>query len=142
MGLFDFFRRQPPIREVERLADFIDEQAAFLVQKGMYDYARARSGPMPSVCSPRPNSSKAINHSRWRAYPLGLAMVGEMVEGVLHPHSGEDRRALARSRSSRWCSMFSIAIRCRPRLAQIFGRTRAPSLRNGSIRSARIRPSA
>ena len=49
MGLFDFFRRQPPIREVAELADFIDEQAAFLVQKGIYDYSRARSGPHAKV---------------------------------------------------------------------------------------------
>ena len=28
------------------------------------------------------------------AYPLGLAMVGEMVEGVLRPQAGDDRRAV------------------------------------------------
>jgi hypothetical protein len=35
-----------------------------------------------------------VERTRWTAYPLGLAMVGEMVEGVLRPHAGEDRRAV------------------------------------------------
>jgi len=42
MGLLDFFRRPPPIRDVEALADFIDRNAAFVVQKGIYEYSRAR----------------------------------------------------------------------------------------------------
>ena len=37
MGLFDFFRRRPPIRDAQSLADFIDENAAFLVQKAIYE---------------------------------------------------------------------------------------------------------
>ena len=45
MGLFDYFRRKPPIRDVQSLADFIDERAAFLVQKAIYEYSRARAGP-------------------------------------------------------------------------------------------------
>jgi hypothetical protein len=32
----------------------------------------------------------AVARSRWRAYPLGLAMVAELVEGVLRPY-GADR---------------------------------------------------
>ena len=45
MGLLDFLlRRKPAIETQEALADFVDEQAAFLVQKGIYDYSRARSG--------------------------------------------------------------------------------------------------
>ena len=94
MALFGFFRRKPPIREVKELADFIDEQAAFLIQKGIYDYSRARAGPHAKVLLNEPDFVKSLEQSRWRAYPLGLAMVGEMVEGVLRPHAGTDKRAL------------------------------------------------
>jgi hypothetical protein len=93
MGLFEVFRRQPPIRDLGELADFIDANAAFLVQKGIYEYARARSGHYSKVLFSEPEFHEAIEKSRWRAYPLGLAMVGEMVEGALHPFAAADRRA-------------------------------------------------
>ena len=95
MGFLDFLlRRKPPIRDVRELADFIDEQSAFLVQKAIYDYARARSGHFAKVMLADEGFQEALNRSRWRAYPLGLAMVGEMVEAVLGPQSGGDRRAV------------------------------------------------
>lgn len=93
MGLFDFLlRRKPPIRTSQELADFIDEQAAFLVQKGIYDYSRARSGHFSKVMLADEGFQSALNRSRWRAFPLGLAMVGETVETVLAPQAGGDRR--------------------------------------------------
>lgn len=92
MGLLDLFRRSPPIRDPGALADFIDQNAAFLVQKGMYEYSRARAGHYAKVLMAEPSFLAAIDHSRWQAYPLGLAMVGEAAEKVLHPHI-TDRRA-------------------------------------------------
>lgn len=98
MGLVDFirgfFRRKPPISDAGDLADFIDAQSAFLIQKGMYEYARARAGPYSKVMMSEPEFIEAANRSRWQGYPLGLAMVGEMVEGVLAPQADGDRRAL------------------------------------------------
>ncbi len=98
MGFVDFvfglFRRKPPIRDVRELADFIDEQAAFLVQKGIYDYSRARSGHYAKVMLADEGFQRALDRSRWRAYPLGLAMVGEMVDCVISPQSGSERRAV------------------------------------------------
>lgn len=94
MGLFDLFRRPPPIVETGELADFIDQNAAFLVQKGIYEYSRARAGHYAKVLLREPAFLEAVEHSRWHAYPLGLAIVGEMVEGVLRPHVGDDRRAV------------------------------------------------
>jgi hypothetical protein len=94
MGFFDFLlRRKPKITGCEPLADFIDEQAAFLIQKGIYDYARARSGHFSKIMLADQGFQSALNRSRWRAYPLGLAMVGETVEAVLSEHAGEDRRS-------------------------------------------------
>jgi hypothetical protein len=92
MAFFGFFRRWPPIREATELADFIDQQSAFLVQRYIYDYAHARSGPYSQSLLKQPEFMQAVERSRWTAYPLGLAMVGEMVEGVLRPHAGDERR--------------------------------------------------
>jgi hypothetical protein len=92
MGFFDIFRRAPAIREAGALADFIDKNAAFLIQKGMYEYSRARAGHYAKVLLSEPEFLEAIEKARWQGFPLGLAMVGEMVEGVLRPAMGEDRR--------------------------------------------------
>jgi hypothetical protein len=83
MGLLDLFRRKPPIRDQAAVATFIDENAAFLVQKGIYEYSRARAGHYSKVLFREPGFQSAVEISRWRAYPLGLVMVTEMVEGVL-----------------------------------------------------------
>ncbi|WP_291854747.1 hypothetical protein [Bradyrhizobium sp.] len=93
MGFFDLFRRSPAIVEAGALAEFIDRNAAFLVQKGMYEYSRARAGHYAKVLLREPEFLIAMESARWQAYPLGLAMVGEMVEKVLNPHIAADRRA-------------------------------------------------
>src|SRR6188508_3317472 len=92
MGLLNFFRRPPPICDVPALAEFIDGNAAFVAQKGIYEYSRARAGHYSKVLFGEPEFHAAVEESRWRAYPLGLAMVSEMVEGVLRA-GAEDRAA-------------------------------------------------
>lgn len=84
MNLRDlFFRRRPPIADLDSLADFIDEQSAFVTQKGIYEYSRARAGHYAKVLFSEKEFLDAVERSRWSAYPLGLAMVGELAEGVL-----------------------------------------------------------
>jgi len=87
------FRRKPPIVSIAELAEFIDGNAAFLVQKGIYEYSRARSGHFSKVLFREKSFQDAVEHSRWRAFPLGLAMVAEAVEGLLRPAAGDDRLA-------------------------------------------------
>jgi hypothetical protein len=94
MGLFDFFRRPPPIEDRAALAEFIDDNAAFVVQKGIYEYSRARAGHYAKVLFNEQPFVEAVDHARWQAFPLGLAMVAEVVEGILRPHAGDDRRAV------------------------------------------------
>lgn len=94
MAIFGFFRRQPSIREVSDLADFIDQRGAYLIQRYIYDYTHARSGPFSQRLLGLPDFAQAVERSRWSAYPLGLAMMGEMVEGVLAPHAAGDRRSV------------------------------------------------
>jgi hypothetical protein len=96
MGLLDIFRRPPPICDVPALADFIDANAAFVAQKGIYEYSRARAGHYAKVLFREPEFQAAAENSRWRAYPLGLAMVSELVEGVLRPHTDDRRVALGK----------------------------------------------
>lgn len=92
MAFFGFFRRRPPIHEVGQLGDFIDEQSAYLIQRYIFDYTHARTGPLSKAMFGRPEFVRHFERSRWSAFPLGLAMVGEMVEGVLRPHVGEEKR--------------------------------------------------
>jgi hypothetical protein len=82
--------RRPAVADLDALAVFVDERAAFLVQKGIYEYSRARAGHYAKVLFHEPEFNAALDRSRWQAYPLGLAMVGEMVEAAVRPHAGED----------------------------------------------------
>jgi hypothetical protein len=88
--VFGLFRR-PPICDTGALADFIDRHAAFLVQKGIYEYSRARAGHYAKVLFKESEFQQAVERARWRAYPLGLAMVAELVQGMLRPHVHDNR---------------------------------------------------
>jgi hypothetical protein len=91
LGLFALFRRPPPIRDLGELASFIDAQAAFVTQKGIYEYARARAGHYAKVLFREPMFVEAVERSRWSAYPIGLALVAELVEGILRPRGDAER---------------------------------------------------
>jgi hypothetical protein len=84
------FWRRLPVADLAALATFVDEQSAFLVQKGIYEYSRARAGHYAKVLFNEREFLDALERSRWSAYPLGLAMVGEVVDGVLRGHAGSD----------------------------------------------------
>jgi hypothetical protein len=93
MGLFDIFKRQPPIRDVAALAEFIDGNAAFVTQKGLYEYSRVRAGHYAKELFKEQAFQDAIEHARWCAFPIGLAMVAEVVDSVLHGDSTAGRAA-------------------------------------------------
>jgi hypothetical protein len=94
LGIFGFLRRKPKVRTAADLAHFIDENAAFLMQKGLYEYSRARAGHYAKALFAEPGFIAAIEQSRWRAFPLGLALIGEMVDGALRPYARDNARAL------------------------------------------------
>ena len=96
MRFLEWFRRAPPIADADTLAAFIDSQAAFLMQKGIYEYSRARSGHYAKVMFGEQQFTDAFNLARWQAYPLGLAMVGELVEGVLRGIGGAGPKEVSR----------------------------------------------
>ena len=92
MNLLAFFRRRQASASLEALADFIDGNAAFLVQKGIYEYSRARAGHYSKILFAEDDFQQAVEHARWQAYPLGLAMVAEVAEGLLRAGDDDDRQ--------------------------------------------------
>lgn len=94
MGFFDMFRRGAPVAGRDALLDFLDAQAAFLAQKGLFEYSRARAGPYGNILFDEKSFLAELETSRWKAFPVMLAMVGEAVEGVLRPQAGNRRSAM------------------------------------------------
>ncbi len=96
MGFFDIFRRPPRVNDMEALGAFVNEQSAFLTQKGIYEFSRARAGHYAKVLFTEKEFLDAADKSRWAAFPLGLTMVGEVVEGVLRRHAETEDKAPVR----------------------------------------------
>lgn len=86
MGLFDqWFKRPARIDTPDALEDFLDGNAAFVAQRCLYEYARAIAGYAWQPLMEEEGFRTAMERSRWQAYPLALALVAEVVEGVLRP---------------------------------------------------------
>lgn len=96
MALFGLFgRKKPQIRDPKDLADFIDEQASALVQDGIQEHVRARAGDQAERILAEDAFSRLADTARWRTYPLGLAMIAEVIDGLLRPQAGAEQRALS-----------------------------------------------
>ena len=87
MGLLDVFRKPPPLRCKGDLEDFIDIRSAFLIQKCVYEYSRARTGILSQKLFKEPAFLEALSRARWEGYPIALQYVTEMVEGVLRRYA-------------------------------------------------------
>ncbi|MGQ7790866.1 hypothetical protein ACUN0C_00480 [Faunimonas sp. B44] len=94
MRIADLFRKTPPFASLPALEDFFDSRTAFMVQKCVFEYARARSGLLSSKLFKEAAFMSALNAARWRNYPLCLECVAVMSEHALRPHAGEDGPAL------------------------------------------------
>jgi hypothetical protein len=86
------FRRKPAIRDWTAVASFLDANAAFLVNRTMYEYARARAGFSSEKLFRERDFLAAIEAARWTAYPIALANVAELVWGAL-ARAAPDARA-------------------------------------------------
>lgn len=95
--LTKLFKRPDPIRDSAALAEFITANAAFVVQKGIYEYARARAGHYAKVLFGEEGFQRAVEEARWRAFPLGLAMVGEVATVVLQQTTSLPRETVVRA---------------------------------------------
>lgn len=94
MGILDWFRSKPPIASRADVVEFIDTRAAFIVQKNIFDYTHALTGPYYSKLITEPAFKDAVDKSRWQSYPLALSCVSEMVHGALLAGT-KDARGLA-----------------------------------------------
>jgi hypothetical protein len=86
MGLFDIFRKPAPVRTAADLEDFLDSRAAFLVQKCVYEYSRARAGILWQKLFREEGFRRAVERSSWQNYEIGLGNVALMVDATLRPH--------------------------------------------------------
>jgi hypothetical protein len=98
LGIPAYFRGGPAIDSREGLIEFLDTRSAFLIQKNIFDYARARAGPYFSTIIREEPFKHAVEVSRWTNYPVGLVALAEIVRGVLF-EVGE-RKALSDAISS------------------------------------------
>ena len=111
MGLVDWvlgipahFGRAPVVDTRDKLIEFLDTRSAFLIQKNIFDYARARAGPYFSSMINEDAFRHAVEVSRWTSYPVGLAALAEIVRGVLF--EAADRKALNDAVSSATIAAF------------------------------------
>ncbi|MEM8877386.1 MAG: hypothetical protein AAGD23_05890 [Pseudomonadota bacterium] len=91
MGFWDLFKKPPKVNDLETLEDYIESRAAFLAQKCIYEYARARTGLNSEKLFSEPEFQEALDRSRWEAFVMTLADVVEMIAGELRPHLNSAR---------------------------------------------------
>jgi hypothetical protein len=87
--------RTEPIATIEALEAFADSRAAFMAQKCVFEYCRARSGVLSMKLFKEQAFMDAMHHSRWTTYALVYCDVAEMIEGVLRPHARGSLKLLA-----------------------------------------------
>jgi hypothetical protein len=83
LGIPAYFRKKPRIDTRETLVDFLDSRSAYLIQKNIFDYARARSGPYFSQIIKEDAFKRSVEVARWTGYPTGLAAIAEIARGIL-----------------------------------------------------------
>ncbi|MEP9351280.1 hypothetical protein [Xanthobacter sp. KR7-225] len=88
-----FLRGPAPITDRAGLVDFVESRAAFLVQKSIMDYARARSGPFFTSLLKEEPFRQAVAVSRWTLYPVGLTLVGEMLDAFVRAGGADPVRS-------------------------------------------------
>ena len=93
--LTSWFKTEP-IETLDALEGFLDSRSAFLAQKCIYEYSRARAGINFQKLFKEQEFQDAILRSTWASYPIACAFVCEMVEGQLRAFAQQDTEALAR----------------------------------------------
>jgi len=94
VGFLDLFRKRPRAADWAGLEDFVARNASFIVNRTMYEYARARAGLFAEKLFREPEFQAAIEANRWKAFPIGVGVVAELSEGRLRPHCRDRELAL------------------------------------------------
>jgi hypothetical protein len=87
--------RPEPIASVPELQAFMDSRAAFIAQKCVVEYARARTGVLSTKLFKEAAFKEALTRSRWTTYTIAYCDVSEMVEGLLRSRVRLSRTELA-----------------------------------------------
>jgi hypothetical protein len=102
MALLDLFR---PIRDVETLVGFIDLEAEALGRAVVETYLQGRAGTAAKQLFATAKFIAARDRAQHEAYPVALAMIGEMVLAELAA-PGEIAPDLAHGLSARLAGLF------------------------------------
>ncbi|MGH6771232.1 MAG: hypothetical protein ACRECO_19680 [Xanthobacteraceae bacterium] len=93
MSIFDIFRRRT-VRDPASLAAFVDEQSLSLSERAVHDYLRGRAAEKADALFADATFRATLDKTRWEARPRSLAMVGEIVQGMLRLHAGSNTREM------------------------------------------------
>ena len=81
MALLDWIRpRRRAPRDLAGLASFVESRAAFLVQKTIYEYSRARASVHSDTLFGEEAFVQAVNRACWTGLPDGLVFEALMVD--------------------------------------------------------------
>lgn len=86
-------RRPPPVTGVGELADFLSAQTAYIAQRSVIEYCRARAGLNWDKLFAEPSFLDRLEVCRWEAYAVVLAEVAELALIGLRRHGAADPRA-------------------------------------------------
>jgi hypothetical protein len=84
-GIFSRRRPDPRIAAYAEFLDFLESRSAFLAQKCVYEYCRARSGINWDKLMLEADFLAAYEISRWEAFGAALADLVVYLEGQLRP---------------------------------------------------------
>lgn len=93
MGFLDFIRRRAPVATPGDLETFLDGRGAFLVQKIVWEYSRARSAVGWQQLFAEPSFQQAMDAAVWSNYPMTLSFVSETALVILR-RAGADPEAI------------------------------------------------
>ncbi len=85
LGIFSRRGKDNRIASYAAFLDFLDSRSAFLAQKCIYEYCRARSGTNWSYLMSEADFQAHYEVSRWEAYGAALADLMVFLEGQLRP---------------------------------------------------------
>jgi hypothetical protein len=80
-------RPRPVIDTAASLEDFLRSRAAFVSQKVMYEYCRARAGVLWDKLMLERSFVAALENGRWQAFVAALSDVAVVAELAVRPHA-------------------------------------------------------
>ncbi len=92
--LTDLFKREP-IETIEQFEAFMNSRSAFLAQKCVVEYCRARSGLLWEKLFKEAAFKTALDYSNWYSFTIAYSFVAEMMEGIFSERCQVGREGLA-----------------------------------------------